>query len=290
MTAVSRHHVRFPQRFAVDPRNAHSFHAVFCQRRGAQVDVPQGWITVAWAIRGGIHLDSGTTSWTLARGRCQVWRDTPLHCRSLDGKGWMILAAHRELWAKALCRGADWADVLPGEGPVGLDLGRPLLAIARTCREPSSPASLHDALLSAAGGLRVLQSPQRAWLARCAGRSQMQRHHNLARLLRIRHHLRHNLDRRVDLVELAAVANYSPSHLNRVHQRVFGETPFEYASRLRNESAWQHVQETGLPVHEIATRLGYESRSAFCRAFKSAFGATTSDVRARGSDAYPHAA
>ena len=293
MKAVSTHHVRFPQHVVLDARNHHEFQAVVCQRRGIQVDVPQGWISIAWSIRGGIQFDSGMTSWTLRSGRYQVWRDTPVQCRSLDGKGWMVLAAPRSLWAKALCQGADWADVLPDEAKADIGLARHMLSIARACMDPapaSAPGDFDRALHGVSGALRDAQRPLRDWLPRCAGRSQMQRHHNLARLLRIRHHLRHNLDRRVDLAELAGLANYSPSHLNRVHQRVFGETPFEYASRLRHESAWHHVRATGLPVHEIATRLGYESRSAFCRAFKSVFGTTTSDVRARVSDAYSHAA
>lgn len=283
VTAVSTHHVRTPQHLVLDARNHREFQAVLCQRRGVVVEVPQGWIAVAWAIRGGIQLESGITSWPLARGRYQVWRDVPLQCRSLDGNSWVLLAAHRALWARAFCQGLDWADVLPGEGRVRLDFGQPMIGIARACiGEPEGKVRL--ALHAVAGAIRDAQQPLRDPLPRCAGRSQMQRFHNLSRLLRIRHHLRHTLDRRVDLAELARLANYSPSHLNRVHQRVFGETPFEYANRLRHESAWHHVLATGLPVHEIATRLGYESRSAFCRAFKSVFGTTTSDVRARAAD------
>ena len=68
---------------------------------------------------------------------------------------------------------------------------------------------------------------------------------------------------------------------------VFGETPAEYAGRLRAERAWQLVRDTHMPVCEITEALGFESQSAFCRAFKSRFGATTTEVR-RNPHAGPH--
>ena len=78
---------------------------------------------------------------------------------------------------------------------------------------------------------------------------------------------------------LAASASYSPCHLIRSYRDVFGETPSEYASRLRFERAWRLVNDTTMPICEITEMLGFESQSAFCRAFKNAFGRTTSQVR-----------
>lgn len=36
---------------------------------------------------------------------------------------------------------------------------------------------------------------------------------------------------------------------------------------------------TGTPICEITEMLGFESQSAFCRAFKTSFGITTSQAR-----------
>jgi AraC family transcriptional regulator len=62
---------------------------------------------------------------------------------------------------------------------------------------------------------------------------------------------------------------------------VFGETPFEYAARLRFDRAWRLVRDTRMPVCDITEALGFESQSAFCRAFKHAFGVTTTQARER---------
>ena len=65
---------------------------------------------------------------------------------------------------------------------------------------------------------------------------------------------------------------------------IFDETPFEYATRLRAERAWQLVRDTRMPVCEITEAVGFESQSAFCRAFKSIYGMTTSEARQRLND------
>ncbi|MFD0739918.1 helix-turn-helix domain-containing protein [Lysobacter koreensis] len=46
-----------------------------------------------------------------------------------------------------------------------------------------------------------------------------------------------------------------------------------------SERAWQLVRDTGMPVGGITEVLGFESQSAFCRAFKHAFGVTTTQAR-----------
>ncbi|MGH8076662.1 MAG: helix-turn-helix transcriptional regulator, partial [Lysobacter sp.] len=72
-----------------------------------------------------------------------------------------------------------------------------------------------------------------------------------------------------------------PSHLIRIYRDVFDETPSDYAMRLRSERAWHLVLHTALPVGEITEALGFESQSAFCRAFKHTFGLTATEARRR---------
>src|SRR5690606_30726004 len=124
-----------------------------------------------------------------------------------------------------------------------------------------------------------------AWLLplleRCSGRTLHHRQRTLLRLLRVRDLIRRSGDSRIDLNRLAALANYSPCHLLRIYRDAFGETPNEYATGLRHQRAWELVRGTRMQVYEITEMLGFESQSSFCRAFKSAFGATTSEVRRR---------
>ena len=114
---------------------------------------------------------------------------------------------------------------------------------------------------------------------RCSGRTLRRRQQTLLRLLRVRLLIQHHQDGRLDLQRLALTASYSPCHLIRVYREVFDETPSEYASRLRFDRAWILVRETQRPICEITEALGFESQSAFCRAFKSTYGVTTTQAR-----------
>src|SRR3546814_2643154 len=105
-------------------------------------------------------------------------------------------------------------------------------------------------------------------LVRCSGRTLQRRQQTMLRLLRVRHLIESSGDERPDLVRLARSANYSPWHLIRVHRDVFGETPSEYAARLRLQHAWSLVRDTKTSICEISEALGFESQSAFCRSFK----------------------
>ena len=95
----------------------------------------------------------------------------------------------------------------------------------------------------------------------------------------MQHLIRCNIDDRLDLPRLGGIANYSTTHLIRIYRSVFGQTPCEYATRLRHQRAWELVCGTGLSVCEFTDALGFESGSAFCRAFKHAFGCTTGEAR-----------
>src|SRR3546814_2524317 len=76
----------------------------------------------------------------------------------------------------------------------------------------------------------------------------------MLRLLRVRHLIESSGDERSDLARLARSANYSPWNLIRVHRDVFGETPSEYAARLRLQHAWSLVRDTKTSICEISER------------------------------------
>ncbi len=148
---------------------------------------------------------------------------------------------------------------------------------------PSSVASYagdQEAWVTAlSASLLEQQHSLHSLLSRCNGRTLARRRQTLMRLLRVRHQIHCHPDVRLDLECLAKTANYSPCHLIRVYRAVFGETPSEYAARRREEQAWRMVSDTALPICEITGMVGFESQSAFCRAFKNTFGITASEAR-----------
>jgi len=75
-----------------------------------------------------------------------------------------------------------------------------------------------------------------------------------------------------DLPALSALACLSVPQLVRQFKAVFHTTPHQYLTRIKLERAAELLKHTDKPVHEITWLCGFENVSAFCRAFKSAFG------------------
>lgn len=108
------------------------------------------------------------------------------------------------------------------------------------------------------------------------------------RLLRVLLHIQRNLDRQLDLEELATVACFSPFHFHRIFRGMVGESVMEYVRRLRLEQAAQKLRFSDRPVIDVALDSGYESHEAFTRAFSARFGLAPSSYRkARKTPASP---
>lgn len=96
-------------------------------------------------------------------------------------------------------------------------------------------------------------------------------------------HIVTNLDKPIRLKEVARVARFSPFHFHRVFQAIVGETPGDFAKRLRLERAFRMMTATKAPsLTRIAMACGFVSSSDFSRSFKQRFGVAPSgfDVRA----------
>lgn len=76
----------------------------------------------------------------------------------------------------------------------------------------------------------------------------------------------------IDLDTLARVACLSKFHFLRAFRVVTGEPPFAYARRLRLRQARRLLGQTSLPVGAVALHVGFESDSAFHRAFREETG------------------
>ncbi|MEV4883993.1 helix-turn-helix transcriptional regulator [Chitinophaga ginsengisegetis] len=76
----------------------------------------------------------------------------------------------------------------------------------------------------------------------------------------------------LDLYKISHLACLSVPQLIRQFKAVFHCTPYQYLIRIRLEHAARLLQHTNKPVQEITWICGFENTSAFCRAFKSAYG------------------
>jgi AraC-like DNA-binding protein len=253
--------------------------------RGNRVQMPPGWISTCVALAGACELHGQDVDWLLAPKRYQVWMDGALACASHGHGWWLLLTGPARAWQGASL--PPMTELLPWDAACPRSVLRPLVRLARRPRNEGTldhamadgiVADLRQAIIDHQQGLH-------AHLQRCSGRTRLRRQQTLLRLLRVQHLIRCHPDDHVALAQLAASANYSPCHLIRAYRSVFDETPNEYAARLRCQRAWELVCGTPMPVCEIAGTLGFESESAFCRAFKHAFGCTTSSARQQRNSA-----
>lgn len=258
---------------------ADSFHLAICKGSGTRVRIPSAWHSAILTLSGRLSLDAGLTAWTLSGRQCQVWTDGVLQLSAKGKAGWLCVSAPGALW-QSLPGGAiaHVQGLLPRHFHADAGLVRKLIQAVRPPRQGDGPAR-REKLAQLRAALHARQVVLQEYMLRCSGRTALRRHQTLLRLLRVQHLIRHSIEDRLDLQRLAASASYSPTHLIRVYRNVFGETPSEYASRLRQLRAWELVRNTQLPVSEIALSLGFESESTFCRAFKQAFGLSATKVR-----------
>jgi AraC family transcriptional regulator len=102
--------------------------------------------------------------------------------------------------------------------------------------------------------------------------------------------IRNTLDQPLSLRALARRAGRSPFHLQRVFRLVTGESPKQYALRLRIERAAAALASSDASILGAALANGFASHEVFVRAFRRLLGKPPSRYRRRAlGDAMPQA-
>lgn len=79
--------------------------------------------------------------------------------------------------------------------------------------------------------------------------------------------------------KIAESVNTSEDYLTRIFKKELGMSPWEYLSRYRVELSVKLLQETDLPLSEIALRSGFQDQAYFCRVFKKLKHTTPGSLR-----------
>ena len=90
------------------------------------------------------------------------------------------------------------------------------------------------------------------------------------------------LDRELNLDQLAAAHGYSASHFHRLFSLAIGETPRAYVERLRMEKAAYKLWITRETVLDVALACGFRNHETFSRAFRRRFGTSPKMFREDG--------
>jgi AraC family transcriptional regulator len=100
-----------------------------------------------------------------------------------------------------------------------------------------------------------------------------------ARINKVAAHIREHMDEPLQLEVLARVADFSPFHFHRIFAAYTGETLAEFVRRTRLERAARQLSDQMQHVTVVALAAGYETSSAFTKAFKQYFGVNPTELR-----------
>ncbi|WP_068877563.1 MULTISPECIES: helix-turn-helix domain-containing protein [unclassified Phenylobacterium] len=88
-----------------------------------------------------------------------------------------------------------------------------------------------------------------------------------------------NLDRPLQVAELAAEAGLSRAHFTRAFQSAVGQTPHRFVLSRRLEEVRVALEATADDLSTLAARYGFSSHAHMSSAFRAAYGATPSSYR-----------
>lgn len=94
-------------------------------------------------------------------------------------------------------------------------------------------------------------------------------------------YIENNISERITADEVAREIFLSVRHLNRIFVNDFGMTVAQYIKSKKITSAKEYLEKTNFTIKEIASLVGMESDSAFCKIFKKATGISPKMYRLR---------
>ena len=242
--------------------------------------------TILIPLRGWVKLTESESTRIVRTGQL-VLSEGGNHVQAI-GSGnslWMALFAPVGIWRQfvdAISEQTIPAPILlPATHDANRAIRRAAVRLAREVRDHDARGRPEGAMLGFVALLLDLQSAFDSLIRRCPGRTLGQRRGVFLRLQRVCNYMESSSDLDLAVTKFARVANYSPSHLIRTFNTVYGKTPHAVLIEQRLKRALRLVNETELSITEVAHASGFEDRCAFARSFKRRFGETASAVRER---------
>lgn len=118
----------------------------------------------------------------------------------------------------------------------------------------------------------VLQGPQASPLFDLVSHNT-----HMSKMERTLKHLHNHYGDKLDVEQLASMANMSASTFHRNFKQITASSPIQYVKKLRLSKAKDLLQDQGIKVKQAAAQVGYESATQFSREFTRYFGISPSD-------------
>ena len=141
------------------------------------------------------------------------------------------------------------------------------------------PGRAEEILLSLLGDLTLIRREHRSLAAAIPAQRPATRRRLLSSVQRAKEMIDDYQGRPPPLKELARATGLSKFHFLRTFKATFNASPMEYAERRRIERGQHLLQQSRSSVGAIAEQLGWESQSAFTKAFRRHIGITPREFR-----------
>lgn len=106
---------------------------------------------------------------------------------------------------------------------------------------------------------------------------------NRARVEAVHKYMLEHLSERITIEELAKMYLTNTTTLKTAFKEVYGVSISQHMKQHRMEEAAKLLTNTGLPIAEIASRVGYDSQSRFTTSFKDYYNMLPTEYRKRES-------
>ncbi len=100
-------------------------------------------------------------------------------------------------------------------------------------------------------------------------------------ITRVVQFMEQNLDKKLNLNEIAEESGYSPSYLTTIFRKGTGYSPLSYFSHLKISKACEYLDFTKLKIKEISFRMGYSDPYYFSKDFQKKMGLSPRNYRNR---------
>lgn len=109
----------------------------------------------------------------------------------------------------------------------------------------------------------------------------MIKHSQYRKICLARDYLTQHYARNFDLDEVASHSCMSKYHFCRIFSAVFGESPYQYISRMRIDHAKRLLITSSLNINDICEAVGYTSIGSFSLLFRKKTGMSPTQYRSK---------